>query len=65
MIMIVATSNILQDIQIIGGGRGGAGGRLPPHLRKWGGGGATLPHFFADGIFFYMRTPANADMQPI
>ena len=40
----------------------GKGGRLPPP-----------PHFFADGIFFYMRTPgipnqksqADADMQQI
>ena len=41
--------------------------------RGGGGGGALAPHFFADGIFFYMRTPgipnqksqADADMQPI
>ena len=50
---------------VIGGGRGGAGGGAlaPP----------PPPHFFADGTFFYMRTPgipnqklqADADMQPI
>ena len=46
------------------------------HRRRTGrgrGGGASPPHFFADGIFFNMRTPgipnqksqADADMQPI
>ena len=48
-------------------------GALAPPTLESGGGGAATPQFFADGIFFYMRTPgtpnqksqADADMQPI